>query len=413
MKKNFKILSFALLFVFVFVSVVSAAGIGLSIDGLVKSDNLDINEGRTLLAGSLLENMGFDVEKEGNKATVKNEEVTFEFTLDTNKVRVNDIELTLEAKSYEKNGEVYLPLRFVFETLGYNISWDGENKRVAANKMEDITYPITIEDNGVEYVVDKEPETIVSLAPSVTEIVFALGAGDKLKGRTQYCNYPEQASEIQTVGNMTDPSIEAIIDIYPDIVMGTSFTKQEILNKVNEAGMEVVIQSTPNYINEMYEYTLKLGAILNKNYVARALVSSMKSKVGTVEMKLNDITYKPTAYFVVGTGQWGEYTAGSDTFISEIIKIAGGQNTADDVTGWKYSLEKLIDNDPEIIFGGQFNIDSMKSGENYQVLSAMQNDSVIVVNEDIFSRPSPRLINEGLKILLEMFHEDIANDLNF
>lgn len=413
MKKNTRILSLTLLFVLLFASVVSAAGVGLKVDGVTKEVSLDNIQGRTLIPAEFLKNMGFTVSKYGSTATIKKNEITFEFTLGTNEVKVNDIDLKLDTKSYEKNGEIYLPVRFVFETLGYDLEWDGVNNRVLAKTGSKITYPVEIEDNGKSYTINQEPNTIVSLAPSVTEILFALGVGDKVKGRTQYCNYPNEVSDVEVVGNMTDPSIEAIVNIYPDMIIASTHYKAEVLSKFEEAEIEVITKASPQTIGDMYDFILRLGAVVDRNYEARALVSAMKSKVGTVQMKLSNVNEKPQAYYVVGTGQWGEYTAGRDTFISEIIAIAGGKNVADDVTGWSYSIERLIDNDPEIIFGGEYNINSMKDGESYKILSAVQNGNCIVVNENIFSRPSPRLIFEGLDILLEMFHKDIAKELQY
>ena len=412
MRRNIKVLSLALLFVFLFASIVSAAGNGLSVDGVIQEVSLDNVEGRTLIPGQYLKDMGFNLSQNGKTVTITNNEVTFKFITGTKKAEVNDIALELDVKSYVKGSEVYLPVRFIFETLGYELEWDGVKSRVLAKKGEEIVYPVSIQDDDKTLVIDKEPETIVSLAPSVTEILFDLGVGSKLKGRTQFCSYPSEVSDIKVVGNMTDPSTEDIVDIYPDLIIAATHYKEEVLGKFEEAGIQIVSRATPETIDGMYDFILKLGAIVDRNYEARALVSGMRSKVGTVQMKLKGITEKPKAYYVVGTGQWGEYTAGSDTFISEIISIAGGKNAADDVKGWKYTIEKLIDNDPEIIFGGEFNINTMKDGENYQILSAVQNDKCIIVNENIFSRPSPRLIYEGLDILLEMFHEDIANQLN-
>ncbi|WP_202709860.1 helical backbone metal receptor [Sporosalibacterium faouarense] len=413
MIKKLKLIPLVLLFTLIFTMTASAAGIGLSVDGSVKTENLEVTEGRTLISGETLESMGFNVSSSGKVVEVKNSKVSFEFTLDTNKVKVNDINLELDTKIYTKHGEVYLPLRFILETLGYEISWDGENSRVLANKKEEIVYPITIEGAEGTYTVYDQPKTVVSLAPSVTETIFALGAGDKLQGRTQYCNYPQEAESIQVVGSMTEPSIEMVVDISPDMIIAATHYKEEVLNKFEEAGIEVIAKPSPETIEEMYEYTLKLGAIMNKNYEARALVSSMKSKVQMTNMKLSNIKQKPSVYYVVGTGQWGEYTAGSDTFVSEMIAIAGGENAASDVTGWKYSIEKLIDKDPDVIFGGSFNIDTMTTGENYSILSAIQDKNYYTVNEDIFSRPSPRLIDEGLKLLIDILHPEISEELDF
>ena len=139
----------------------------------------------------------------------------------------------------------------------------------------------------------------------------------------------------------------------------------------------------------------------------------MKSKVETVKMYTNSIKNKPTAYYVVGTGQHGEYTAGKDTFVAELIRVAGGINAADDVTGWNYSLEKLIDKNPDIIFGSEWDIDTMTTSPNYKGLKAIKNNKFKAVNVDIFSRPSARATDEGLKLLVEIFHKDTAKKLSF
>jgi len=128
-----------------------------------------------------------------------------------------------------------------------------------------------------------------------------------------------------------------------------------------------------------------MGAIVGKNYEARALVSTMKAKVETAEMVTTRIKNKPKVYYVVGTGQSGEYTAGKDTFIAEIIKVTGGINVANDITGWTYSLEKLVDSNPDIIFGPAYGYDTMNSSPNYSNLKAIKNKKYITVNEDIYS----------------------------
>lgn len=413
MKRKMTVFALTLLIISLFASTAFASGNSLTVDGVAKKAAMEAKQGRTYIASSSLKNFGLEVSVSGNTATVKNSNVVFKFTVNTNKVKVNNSDFTLDAKSYKKGQDVYLPLRFVFETLGYEIKWDNSTKSIKAVKQAKITYPVSFESNGIKYTVSKEPKTIVSLAPDVTETLYAIGAGDKLKGRTKYCNYPEKAKSLKEVGSMRDPNIEIIMDIHPEMVIAATHYKEEVLNKLKEGKISVVAKESPNSIEEMYDYTLKLGAIVNKNYEARALVSSMRAKVSSVKMYTKNVSSRPSAYYVVGTGQHGEYTAGKDTFIAEAIRIAGGRNAADDVTGWKYSIEKLIDNNPDIIFGPQHAYDTMTSSDNYKSLKAVKNKKYIVVNRDIFSRPSPRLINQGLKILVEMFHKDLVKALNF
>ena len=413
MKRKMKVFTLTLLIISLFASVAFASSTSLTVDGVAKKAVMETKQGRTYIASSSLKNFGLEATVNGNIATVKNSNVVFKFTVNTNKVKVNNTDFTLDSKTYKKGQEIYLPLRFIFETLGYEIKWDNSTKSIKAVKQAKITYPISFESNGEKYTVSKEPKTIVSLAPDVTETLYAIGAGDKLIGRTKYCNYPEKAKALIEVGSMRDPNIEVIMDINPEMVIAATHYKEEVLNKLKEGKISVVAKESPSSIEEMYDYTLKLGAIVNKDYEARALVSSMRAKVSTVKMYTKNVSSRPSAYYVVGTGQYGEYTAGKDTFIAEAIRVAGGRNAADDVTGWKYSIEKLIDNNPDVIFGPQDAYDTMTSSDNYKSLKAIKNKKYVVVNRDIFSRPSPRLINQGLKILVEMFHKDLVKALNF
>lgn len=413
MKKVSRLLLVSILITALFSCTVFASTTTIKIDGSTKSFTSKLKEGRNFVAGSSLKGLGLDYTLNQNTAILKNNEVEFRFTLNTNKVKVNNTDFTLDSKSYRDGQEAYLPLRFMLETLGYDVTWDKSTNGIKATKQSKITYPVTIESNGVKYTVSKEPSTIVSLAPDVTETLFAIGAGNKVKGRTQYCNYPTQVSAIKNVGSMTDPSIETVVDINPELIIAATHYKEEVLKKLQTAKIAIVVKDSPNTLEEMYADTLKLGAIVNRNYEARALVSSMKSKVETVKMYTNNVKNKPTAYYVVGTGQYGEYTAGKDTFVAELIRIAGGINVADDVTGWKYSLEKLIDKNPDIIFGPEWDYETMTTSPNYKGLKAIRNNNFKVVNIDLFSRPSARATDEGLKLLVEMFHKDIAKKLSF
>ncbi|MFA5523115.1 MAG: helical backbone metal receptor [Tissierellales bacterium] len=413
MKKASRLLLILVLITTLFSSSVFAYSTNLKIDGNTKSLTTELKEGRNFVAGSNLKSFGLDYTLNQSIATVKNKEVEFKFTLNTNKVKVNNTDFSLDSKTFKSGAEAYLPLRFILETLGYDIAWDKNTNGIKANKQSKISYPVTIENNGVKYTVSKEPSTIVSLAPDVTETLFAIGAGNKVVGRTQYCNYPTAVSDIKNVGSMTEPSIETIVDINPELIIAATHYKEEVLKKLQTAKIAIVVKDSPKILEDMYADTLKLGAIVNREYEARALISSMKSKLETVKMYTNNIKNRPTAYYVVGTGQYGEYTAGKDTFVAELIRVAGGKNAADDVTGWNYSLEKLTDKNPDIIFGPSWDYDTMTTNPNYKGLKAIKNNNFKVVNIDLFSRPSARATNEGLRLLVEMFFKDIAKKLSF
>lgn len=412
MKKTLRIMSIVLIIMTLFSSL-SFASSSLTIGGSKKSVVMENPNGRTYISSKSLNALGLTLTIKNNIATIKNSNVSFDFVIGTNQIKVNGVGMTLDVKTYKKGADVYVPLRFVMETLGYEIKWDNRTKGISAQKIKEITYPIVFEGEGKKYTVTKAPKTIVSLAPSVTETMFAIGAGNKIIGRTEYCTFPAAAKSIKEIGSMREPSTELVVSLNPDLVIAAAHYKEEVLTQFQNAGIAVAAKSSPNSMKEMYEYTLKMGAIVGKNYEARALVSTMKAKVETAESLTSGIKNKPKTYYVVGTGQGGEYTAGSDTFIADFIKIAGGINVGNDITGWKYSLEKLIDNNPDVMFGAEDGLNTMKSNPNYSGLKAIKNNKYVVINRDIFSRPSPRLIDEGLKQLVKILHGNVANKLNF
>lgn len=412
MKKKMSSILIIILVVTLFTSTVFASNSQILVDGSNRVVDTQVINGRSYIATDSLRGFGLEINKSGNNLIIKVQENTITFTLNSNKVKVNDSEFSLDSKAYEENNKIYLPFRFLFETLNYKVDWNSQSKKISLKKDSSPSYPVEFVNAGIKYKVEKEPNSIVSLAPDVTETLFDIGAGSKIKGRTDWCNYPEEAKKIQSVGGLYDPSIETVININPDLVMAATHHKEEVLNKFKEAGINIFAKDSPKTLNQMYKETLVIGAIVDRNYEARALVSSMKSKVQTVKMYTSTLKNKPSVYHVVGTGE-SEFTSGKNTFMDDIMVTAGGINIAGDVEGYGYTLEKLIDKNPKYIFGPQWAYDIMKDNPNYSSLKALKNNNFNVINEDIFARPSQRIVDQGLKILIKTLHSDIYNKLDF
>lgn len=412
MKKRLSAL-LVVLIVLSFASSVLAANTDILVGGKNSSITTELKSGRTFISASSLKDFGLTVTESGKNVTVKNKEVTMVFTLDSNRVKVNNSSFNLDSISYKKANSLYLPFRFIFETLNYNVSWNSSSKKISIDKNKDPSYPVSFNNSGTNYKINEEPNTIVSLAPDVTETLFAIGAGGKVKGRTKYCNYPAEVVKIKEVGSLYEPNIETVIDISPELVIAATHFKEDVLNKFKQAGINVFAKDSPSTLNDMYDNTLVLGNITNRNYEARALVSSMKSKVQTVELFTSNIKDKPALYFVVGTGEYGEFTHGNNTFVNDIILASGAKNIASDVSGYKYTLEKLIDKNPMYIFGPKFAYDTMSTSPNYSSLKAIKADRFITINEDIFARPSQRLVDQGLKVILKEIHPSVYKKIDF
>lgn len=268
-------------------------------------------------------------------------------------------------------------------------------------------YPIKVKSaTGTEVEIKAEPKKIVSLSPTFTEVIYALGKGDNLVGRTDFCDYPSQVAKVASVGTMSDPSVEKIVEMNPDIVI-TSFLKEETVKKIEAAGAKVVSIPSGDSLEGSFKNMRELGKILNANKEAELTVNTISTEISEVAGKLKDV--KPVkAYYVAGFGKNGDYTAGKGTFINEMIKAAGGENVAIDAEGWTYTAEKLVEKDPTIVFMGSMAkmADEFKTTEPYKSLSAVKNNQVFEVDDNLIAREGPRL-GEGIKLLAKLFHPDI------
>jgi iron complex transport system substrate-binding protein len=269
-------------------------------------------------------------------------------------------------------------------------------------------YPYTFTDSkGTDVVIESEPKKIISVAPSITELVYALGKGDELLGRTDYCDYPAEAESVQSIGSLTDPNIEKIIEIKPDIVIASTHFKDDVAKQLEDLGIKIVVFKDSKTIDGAYESINQLGQILNAQAKAKEVIDSNKKKIEEIKEKVKDAKI-PTAYYVVGFGKTGDFTATGDTFISEMLTIAGGKNIAQDATAWKYSLEKIIENDPEdIIISKNFVMkDKFISTDGYKELSAVKNNKVFEIDDNLVNRQGPR-IAEGVEALAKILHPDL------
>lgn len=280
-----------------------------------------------------------------------------------------------------------------------------ENKKEEVQQeVKETTYPLTVKDSsGREVVIESEPKTVVSLAPSITEIIYALGKGDTLVGRTTYCNYPEEATKIEEIGTLMEPNVEKITSIKPDLIIGSTHLDEKIVKQLEELGMKIVYINESEDIEGSYKTITSIGEILNANEVATKTVNEMKTKIDAVVAKVKDTTTKPSVYYVVGF----DFTAGKDTFINQLIELAGGKNAADDVEGWSYSIEKLVEKNPDIIITDNALVEEVKTKEFYKDLTAVKNGQLYGVNGDIFSRQgSPRLA-EAVEELAKIIHPEL------
>ena len=239
----------------------------------------------------------------------------------------------------------------------------------------------------------KLPETVeraVSLAPNLTEIVFAVGAGDKLVGRTSYDNFPPEAQKIQTVGDTLNPNIENIIALKPQVVLVSTASQIETFTKQLESQNIAVFVTNPNSLDDIYKSISQIGAIFGTGEKAREIVAGLQKRVADVEANIN----KKDVKVFVQISKEPLFTIGKDSFITDLIKRAGGISvTANVATAYpKLSKETALALNPDVIILSESD-DNREPNDVFKNSPAARNGKVLRINAEIISRPSPRIVD--------------------
>lgn len=412
MRIDFKKMLAVMLIAVMMVSSVAFA-VPVSLEGKVRDEDTMARDWRTYISTDALRHYGLSAKISGDTIQVYNGEVKFTFKKDSNLAVVNKTSVTFDGKAFVENGKGYVPLRLIFEAMNYTVSYDEKSKGIVLSYNGNFVFPITIQDGDLSYRFTKPARRIVSLAPSITEILFAIGAGDCVVGRTKYCDYPAEAEKVQSVGTLYEPDLEGILDLEPDMAIAATHMNKDVIEALSKAGIATLTQASPEKIDEIYTLILQLGFVTNRTYESRAVVSTMKAKEDRIQHVVRTLADKDQkqVYYVVSTGK-AEYTAGKNTFIHQVLTEAGLDNVAADTEGWAYSLEKLLDHDPEYLLGAEYSLKTMKESPNYAGLTALKKDQFVVVDVDVISIPGPRII-EAIKGLMQKMYPQRARALQF
>lgn len=247
------------------------------------------------------------------------------------------------------------------------------------------------------------PQRIISAAPAITEIVYALGEEHRLVGRTDYCDFPPQVKNVASIGGLEDPSIEAIAAINPDLIIASTHFQKEMVSKIEQLKIPIVVLKNQSSFASTYELIQRVASIFKVEHRADSIIERMKAEVSEVETLVSKTATKPTVYFVIGFGKTGDYTAGGDTFIHQLVEMAGGTNVAADLKGWSYSIEKLIEKDPDVIIIRTGDKEIFCKTPGYTNLKAVKTGHVYEIDNNLFEIMGPRL-SQGLKKLYTILH---------
>lgn len=275
-------------------------------------------------------------------------------------------------------------------------------------EQSSISYPMEIIDGyGNKVTLDKQPTKIISLAPSHTEILFALGLDDEIIGVTPYCVYPEKATTKENVGDAFNINIEKILELEPDLFIQYGPGKEDVNNKLSSSGI-VVLSYAPESIEEVINLINEIGRATNKIAEAEAVTQDMISKKDYILETVKEAN-KPKVFFEV----WDEplQTAGPGSFLDELINLAGGDNIAKDAQGAyaQFDLEQLIERNPDIYITSKDvetkTVESIKARAGFDEINAIKNDRIYIL-DPLISIPGPRII-DGLEMLAKSIHPEL------
>lgn len=362
-----------------------------SIDGTKLKESKKIKKnGTSFVTIDTLNKIGIDIKKLNNEFVLTTDIGIFH--IKNNKISTPKMTYTYLSTPFLSNEKTYLPLDIILGLNGYHLE---KKELIRSIEPEKPNKPL---------------EKIVSLSPGITEKIFALGAQDLLVGRTIFSNYPEEVKNIDVVGTMFEPNLEIILNKKPNMVIAETHFRDKLISTLNSLGIKTTKYHSPANIKEIHTSITDLGALLDRSLEARALNSSLKDKINYTRYILKGLP-SPKVYYVLGSGKT-DITPGGDTFIHSMIELSGGTNIAQSKKGWKYSLEELILNDPNIIFGSQRAIDNMLKDENYDILTAIKNKNYYIIEDDaIFNLPGPRALTKGIYEMVKIFHPESAEKL--
>lgn len=241
---------------------------------------------------------------------------------------------------------------------------------------------------GVE---NKPHIKVISLAPAVTETLFYFGYEDSLLGRTDYCNFPQEVTEIESMGSMFSPNIEKIVYLKPDYLIFQSHYDKRLKKQVENMGLKTLAFPTPKSIDEILIQYAAILSIFNEAPDKNSKLNEIKANIEMIKENGKKIKTQPTVYYSLGSGHV-EYTTGKGSFIDDAITLAGGRNIVED-SGWSYPLEALIAKQPDIIIISRDKYSAMISNKKYDQLEALKNKKrVIFIEEDEITTATPRLL---------------------
>jgi iron complex transport system substrate-binding protein len=276
----------------------------------------------------------------------------------------------------------------------------------------DAAFPLTlVDDEGTEVVIEAMPDRIISLSPANTEIVFTLGAGDRLVGGTDFDDFPPEAAGLPDVVTLTVVSLEQVVDLEPDLVIaaGNSFTPPADVERMRELGIPVVVVYAES-VDEVLADIELIGQAIGEGDAAEALTAEMATRIDEVAAAAAAMGSTPRTFYQIGSVP-ELYGPALDSFTADMVVLAGGiPITTGDPTDFRFPVERLIEADPEVIVVGDAAYGVCPADvierPGWSGIAAVRQGAVRPIDDIPVTRPGPRLA-EGLASLAQVIHPDI------
>ncbi len=295
-----------------------------------------------------------------------------------------------------------------------------ETPQLAAPVEETVEVEPTVEaliftdDLGATIELAQFPQRIVSISPSMTEILFAIGAGGQMVGRDDFSVYPEAAAEIPSIGSLWEGlPTEAILALEPDLIVAAQIISEEHVQTFRDLGLNVYWQSNPQDFEGLFANLRELAAITGHTDETETVIADLAARVSAVQEALAVTSETPAVFYEVdATDPSNPFSAGAGTFIDYIINQAGGTNVAASVEGDypQLGVESLIDLNPAFILLSDavygISPESVAARPGWEAISAVQNNNIYPIDPNIMSLPGPRLV-EALEQVAKILHPEL------
>ncbi|MCD4742119.1 MAG: helical backbone metal receptor [Desulfobacteraceae bacterium] len=259
---------------------------------------------------------------------------------------------------------------------------------------------------------ERYPERIVSLGPVITDMIYLLNAQERLIAVTSYCIIPKTAKPKEIIGTVMQMNVEKIISLKPDLVVANALTRQKQIKVLEKQGINVIKLTTPKNFMGICQLLLDLGKLIGGYEKALEIVEKAKHDVERIKANIKNLE-KRTVFIQIGLKPLK--TAGKDSFINEYIEFAGGKNVALNAKDGVFSREKVLQENPDVIFIATMG-SSKKAGETekqawmqFKFLKACKNNEIHILDPDIVCSPTPIIFARGLKDFYHLIHPELKD----